>query len=133
MKPDTLNLYGALTFPRTKRVALIGALLGCAALIPARAGTPEAAAEFGGQCVEGLSQGRHITTKCAETLPHRFLGGPKRRTAQGAGDPHLQGADQGRGVVDVDGTLTGALVVDPGLRAPRTHGHQAGLGGDVGG
>jgi len=27
MKPDTLNLYGALTFPRTKRVALIGALL----------------------------------------------------------------------------------------------------------
>src|SRR5437588_39070 len=67
MKPDTLNLYGALTFPRTKRVALIGALLGCAALIPARAGTPEAAAEFGGQCVEGLSQGRHITTKCAVT------------------------------------------------------------------
>src|SRR5207302_8720227 len=67
MKPDTLNLYGALTFPRTKRVALIGALLGCAALIPARAGTPEAAAEFGGQCVEGLSQGRHIMTKCAVT------------------------------------------------------------------
>src|SRR5205807_7436257 len=26
MKPDTLNLYGALTFPHIKRVALIGAL-----------------------------------------------------------------------------------------------------------
>jgi len=65
MKPDTLNPYGAMTFPRTKLVALIGALLGCAALIPARADTPAAAAEFGGQCVEGLSQGRHIMTKCA--------------------------------------------------------------------
>src|SRR5207244_10778079 len=52
---------------RPKRTPLIGALLGCAALIPARAGTPEAAAEFGGQCVEGLSQGRHIMTKCAVT------------------------------------------------------------------
>jgi len=67
MKPDTLNPYGALTFPRTRRVALIGALLVCAALIPARAGTPAAAAEFGGQCVEGLSQGRHIMTQCAVT------------------------------------------------------------------
>src|SRR5207244_12031386 len=67
MKPDTPNPYSALTFPRTKRVALIGALLGCAVLMPARAGTPEAAAEFGGQCVEGLSQGRHIMTKCAVT------------------------------------------------------------------
>lgn len=47
--------------------ALAGALLSWAALLPARADAPAAAPEFGGQCVEGLAEGRHVVTNCALT------------------------------------------------------------------
>jgi hypothetical protein len=47
--------------------ALLGAMLACVALSPARAQAPPATPEFGGQCAEGLSQGRHVMTNCAVT------------------------------------------------------------------
>ena len=67
MKPDTTNRDGALISSLAKRAALIGALLACTAFGPARADTPAAAPEFGGQCAEGLSVGRHVMTNCAVT------------------------------------------------------------------
>ena len=49
----------------TRRVALFGALLAVATLLLAADAPP--APEFGGQCAEGLSQGRHVMTSCAVT------------------------------------------------------------------
>ncbi|HEV3179089.1 MAG TPA: hypothetical protein VGZ05_01360 [Steroidobacteraceae bacterium] len=68
MKRDARSLLvaGASMFGRA---ALVGALLAYAALIPASADgpTPASAVQFGGQCAEGLSQGRHVMTNCTST------------------------------------------------------------------
>ena len=50
---------------------------------------------------------------------------PAPAQAEGAGDPHLQGAVEERRFLDADGTLARAVVVDPGLRAPREDGDRS--------
>lgn len=65
MKGDGRTLFGALaSIPR--RAALLGTMLVCAASASAQ-GPPPAAVEFGGQCAEGLAEGRHVMTNCALT------------------------------------------------------------------
>lgn len=67
MKRDARKLLAALA-SMPARAALIGALLACAALTPVWAqGPPAAASQFGGQCADGLSQGRHVMTNCEVT------------------------------------------------------------------
>jgi YHS domain-containing protein len=67
MKRDTRKLLAAVAW-MPARAALIGALLACAALTPCWAQPPPAAVpQFGGQCAEGLAEGRHVMTNCAVT------------------------------------------------------------------
>lgn len=73
MKPDSSRFLapGA----RCVRVALLGAALTAltalaalpAAAAPAAEGAAASQAQFGGQCTEGLAEGRHIQTNCAIT------------------------------------------------------------------
>jgi YHS domain-containing protein len=67
MKRDAKNLFTALA-SMSVRAALISAMLACTALTRAWADGPSPPqAQFGGQCAEGLSQGRHVVTNCALT------------------------------------------------------------------
>ena len=68
MKRDLSNLLAALA-SIFGRAVLASALLTCLPLTPAAAEGPPPAApvQFGGECAEGLSQGRHVVTDCAVT------------------------------------------------------------------
>ena len=68
MQRDVSNFLAALA-RIFGRAALVSALLACLPLTPAAADGPPPAApvQFGGQCAEGLSQGRHVMTNCAVT------------------------------------------------------------------
>jgi|HubBroStandDraft_1064217.scaffolds.fasta_scaffold00036_85 YHS domain-containing protein len=67
MNRDAKNPLSALA-SMSARAALISAMLACTALTRAWADGPAPPqAQFGGQCAEGLSQGRHVVTNCALT------------------------------------------------------------------
>jgi hypothetical protein len=54
--------------PRSRRLPrLSGAFCWLASALALAAASPDPQTQFGGQCVEGLSQGRHVQTNCAVT------------------------------------------------------------------
>jgi YHS domain-containing protein len=55
------------TFNRIALAGLVATSLWCAPLQPSRAAAEPPAAEFGGQCLEGLAEGQHVTTNCSVT------------------------------------------------------------------
>ena len=68
MQRDISNFLAALA-QIFARAALVSALLACLPLTLAAADGPPPATpvQFGGQCAQGLSQGRHVMTNCAVT------------------------------------------------------------------
>jgi YHS domain-containing protein len=72
MKRDFRNLLAA-SSSIVGHAALLGALLGWLALTPAAADNPSASStsssqpQFGGQCAEGLAEGKHVATNCSVT------------------------------------------------------------------
>jgi YHS domain-containing protein len=72
MKRDVRTLLAA-SSSIVGHAALLGALLGWLTLVPAAADNPSTSPtsssqpQFGGQCAEGLAQGKHVATNCSVT------------------------------------------------------------------
>jgi YHS domain-containing protein len=69
MKPHTGGVFAGASLPGGRKL-LAGMLLAALALAQAQAAdvpVPASQVQFGGQCAEGLAQGRHVMTNCAIT------------------------------------------------------------------
>jgi YHS domain-containing protein len=69
MKHPAISLLPARAsrFARAARLCALLALMPCAGALGADPPAPDSQVQFGGQCAEGLAQGRHVMTNCALT------------------------------------------------------------------